>query len=71
MGEKKAKSACRFLTCANKKLYIVDMGLDCVYVLFQKDGEEQADVFGSSGIGFGQFRAPALQGLQRSKGIII
>jgi len=59
VGDGKAKSACRFLACVNRKLYIVDMGLDCVYVLFQKDGEEQADVFGSSGSSCGQFKDPA------------
>ena len=71
VGEKKAKSACRFLTYANKKLYIMDMGLDCVYVLFQKDGEEQADVFGSSGIDYGQFRAPAGLAVDTADTIIV
>ena len=46
VGEDKAKSACRFVACSAGKLYIMDMGLDCIYVLYQKDGEEQAEVFG-------------------------
>jgi hypothetical protein len=59
VGEEKFKSACRFFTYAKEKLYVVDMGLDCVYVLFLKDGEEQADAFGSTGSQAGQFRDPA------------
>ena len=59
VGEERSKSACRFLSYANERLYIVDMGLDCVYVLFLKDGEEQADVFGSSGSDFGHLKDPA------------
>eukprot|EP00092_Neocalanus_flemingeri_P022721 GFUD01024641.1.p1 GENE.GFUD01024641.1~~GFUD01024641.1.p1 ORF type:complete len:831 (-),score=247.59 GFUD01024641.1:158-2524(-) len=59
VGEAKDKSACRFLTYHKEKLYVVDMGLDCVYVLFLKDGEEQAEVFGSTGNKAGQFRDPA------------
>jgi len=58
VGEKRNKSACRSLAYANKKLYIVDMGLDCVYVLFLKDGEEQADAVGSYGSDALQFRDP-------------
>jgi len=71
VGDGKDKSACRFLTCVNRRLYIVDMGLDCVYVLFQKDGEEQADVFGSSGSNAGQFRDPAGLVVDSSDTIII
>eukprot|EP00092_Neocalanus_flemingeri_P040834 GFUD01044453.1.p1 GENE.GFUD01044453.1~~GFUD01044453.1.p1 ORF type:complete len:601 (+),score=162.83 GFUD01044453.1:671-2473(+) len=59
VGEAKDKSACRFITYQKEKLYVVDMELDCVYVLFLKDGEEQAEVFGSTGNKAGQFRDPA------------
>ena len=31
----KSKSMCRFLTYYQEKLYITDLGLDCVYVLDQ------------------------------------
>ena len=36
-----------------------DMGLDCVYVLSLKNGEKQAEMFGSTGDQDGQFRSPA------------
>ena len=71
VGERKTKSACRFLKYANKKLYIMDMGLDCVYVLFQRDGEEQAGVFGSSGTDYKQFRAPAGLAVDTADTIIV
>ena len=35
VGDEKDKSARRLLTYVNRRLYIVDMGLDCVYVLIQ------------------------------------
>ena len=57
--EEKDKSACRFLSYYMEKLYVVDMGKDCVYVLFLKDGKEHAELFGSSGCQPGQFKDPA------------
>merc|ERR1719427_634813 len=57
--EGRPQSACRFLTYSKEKLYVVDMGLDCVYVLLLKDGDEQAEVFGSTGDQAGQFKGPA------------
>ena len=53
------QSACRFLTYNKEKLYVVDMGLDCVYVLSLKNGDKQAEMFGSTGDQDGQFRSPA------------
>ena len=47
------------------------MGLDWVYVLFQRDGEEQADVFGSSGTDYKQFRAPAGLAVDTADTIIV
>ena len=35
------------------------MSLDCIYVLFLKNGEEQAEVIGTTGSEPGQFRSPA------------
>jgi len=49
-------SACRFLTYRNKKLYVVDHGLDCVFIL-NKDGTE-SELFGSRGHEGGEFRDP-------------
>eukprot|EP00092_Neocalanus_flemingeri_P065635 GFUD01079851.1.p1 GENE.GFUD01079851.1~~GFUD01079851.1.p1 ORF type:complete len:165 (-),score=45.11 GFUD01079851.1:34-528(-) len=50
-------SACRFLSYHNQMLYVVDMGLDCVFVL-NKDGTE-SEMFGSRGNRGGEFRDPA------------
>merc|ERR1712129_44932 len=50
-------SACRFLAYSNNKLYVVDLGLDCVYIL-NKDGTE-SELFGSRGNKGGEFRDPA------------
>ena len=50
-------SACRFLSYHNKKLYVVDLGLDCVFIL-NKDGTE-SELFGSRGNKGGEFRDPA------------
>ena len=41
----------------NKKLYVVDLGLDCVFIL-TKDGTE-SELFGSRGNKGGEFRDPA------------
>ena len=51
------QSACRFLAFSNNMLYVVDLGLDCVFIL-DKDGIE-SDVFGSRGTSGGEFRDPA------------
>ena len=71
VGEKKSNSACRFLSFSNKKLFIADIGLDCVYVLVQKDGEEKATVFGSSGSSDGQFRQVAGLAVDTADTIIV
>jgi len=52
----------RYLTYdeENKKLYVVDMGLDCVYCLFKgEDGEFAGGSFGDSGSMPNQFNKPA------------
>ena len=54
----KNKSKCRFLYCLNgKRVYIVDLGLDCVFVLSLKETIVRS--FGSSGKKNGQFSDPA------------
>jgi len=53
----KAMSKCRFLTYQLGKLYITDLGLDCVYIL--DPVTINAKVFGSSGSGPGQLSDPA------------
>ena len=50
-------SACRSLAYRNKKLYVVDLGLDCVFIL-NKDGTE-SELFGSRGNKEGEFRDPS------------
>merc|ERR1740137_93525 len=50
-------SACRFLAYHSNKLYVVDMGLDCVFIL-NKDGTE-SELLGSRGNKGGEFRDPA------------
>jgi len=50
-------SACRFLTHSNKRLYVVDHGLDCIFIL-NEDGTE-SELFGSRGTKGGEFRDPA------------
>jgi len=53
----KAMSKCRFLTYQLGKLYITDLGLDCVYIL--DPSTVNTKVFGSSGSGPGQLSDPA------------
>jgi len=53
----KGMSKCRFLTYELGKLYITDLGLDCVYIL--DPVTINAKVFGSSGSDPGQFCDPA------------
>ena len=49
---------CRFLHCNGSKLYIADLGLDCVYVLSLRDSTSVRK-FGKSGKSDGQFKDPA------------
>ena len=54
----KSKSKCRFLHCLNgKRVYIVDLGFDCVYVLSLKETIVRS--FGETGKKNGQFWDPA------------
>jgi len=53
----KTKSKCRFLTYQLDKLYITDLGLDCVYIL--DPATISVKVFGVSGSGDGQLSDPA------------
>lgn len=53
----KEKSKCRFLHYFGKKLFVVDLGLNCVYVMSLKD--MKVKTFGSQGKGDGQFIDPA------------
>ena len=50
-------SFCRFLAFRNTKLYVVDHGLDCIFVL-SKDGSE-SELFGRRGHNGGEFRDPS------------
>ena len=50
-------SFCKFLAFRNKKLYVVDHGLDCIFIL-SKDGTE-SEMFGRRGNNGGEFRDPA------------
>jgi len=54
----KKNSKCRFLHCSGSRLYIVDLGLNCVYILSLKDNTSVRK-FGTSGKSDGQFRDPA------------
>ena len=47
--EDREKTDCVALIMHKDKLYVVDTGLDCIYTLFHEDGEDQAEVFGTSG----------------------
>ena len=49
-------SACRAMTFCDKKLYVVDMGLDCVFIL-NEEGTE-SEMFGSRGTRGREFRDP-------------
>lgn len=51
------KSKCRFLQCDGKKIYIADLGLDCVYVLSMP--KNVVRTFGESGKNPGQLGDPA------------
>ena len=41
--------SCRSLVHEDGKLYVVDQGRDCVYCLYNYEGEESGAVFGDSG----------------------
>lgn len=51
------ESKCRFLHFQNKKLYVVDLGLDLVYVVTMKTSTVRA--FGGHGKEAGKFSDPA------------
>merc|ERR1711909_118532 len=53
----RSMSKCRFLTYQLGKLYITDLGLDCVYIL--DPNTVNTKVFGSSGSGPGELSDPA------------
>jgi len=53
----KSRSKCRFLTCQLGKLFITDLGLDCVYIL--DPATISVKVFGCTGSGLGQLSDPA------------
>jgi len=53
----RSRSKCRFLTYQLGKLYITDLGLDCVYIL--DPATISVKVFGSTGSGLGQLSDPA------------
>jgi len=65
----KTKSKCRFLNYFQGTVYIVDLGLDCIYTL-NTDGNH-AEMFGSSGTGSGQFQDPAGLVLDDNGNIIV
>ena len=48
-AETRALSSCRSLAHEDGKLYVVDQGRDCVYCLYNYEGEESGAVFGDSG----------------------
>jgi len=52
------ETKCRFLHCNGNKLYIADLGLDCVYILSLKDNTSVRK-FGTKGKADGQFKDPA------------
>lgn len=55
--ENARQSKCRFLHCDGSKVYVVDLGLDQVYVLTL--GETAVRKFGKKGKGPGEFSEPA------------
>ena len=63
------RSKCRFLHYANGRLYIVDLGLDCVYVLDPK--KNTIKLFGASGRLPGQFNDPAGLAVDEKSNLII
>jgi len=65
----KARSKCRFLTYQLDKLYITDLGLDCVYIL--DPATISVKVFGVSGSGDGQFSDPAGLVVDRVGNIVV
>jgi len=65
----KAGSKCRFLTYQLGKLYITDLGLDCVYIL--DPANISVKMFGSSGSGPGQLSDPAGLGVDTEGNMIV
>merc|ERR1712242_157807 len=57
-AETRALSSCRGLAHDDGKLYVVDQGRDCVYCLYNYEGEESGAVFGDSGNKVGEFKRP-------------
>ena len=59
MEEMRPQSMCLYLGYSNNKLWIVDIGLHCVYSIFGEDGEEAAAACGNFGDEVGEFDTPA------------
>ena len=59
MEEMRPQSMCLYLGYSNNKLWIVDIGLHCVYSIFGEDGEEAAAACGNFGDEVGEFDNPA------------
>jgi len=51
------RSKCRFLNCDGSKVYVVDLGLNVVYILTL--GRTQVKTFGAAGKNIGEFKDPA------------
>lgn len=69
-GEDVFKSMCRFLTHSRGRLYVVDLGLDRVYVLDCSTGE-LIKKFGASGKGPGCFNDPAGLGVDGQGNMVV
>jgi len=67
--EDKSKSACRYLHCNGRKIYVVDLGLDLVYVL--SVGSPNVKAFGKSGRFSGQWQDPAGIAVDTAENMII
>jgi len=52
------ETKCRFLHCNGNRLYIADLGLDCIYILSLRDNTSVRK-FGTKGKADGQFKDPA------------
>ena len=57
--EMRPKSVFTNIGYSDNKLFIVDSGLDCIYHLWDDDGEFSVDALGKSGDQVGQFDTPA------------
>ena len=55
----RVRSMCRFLGYCKNNLFVVDMGLHCIYSLAEEEGKQNLTAFGDRGDQVDQLKDPA------------